>query len=245
MNSNANGPAELVVHDLGRMDYADTLTVQRDTHQRVLDSKAPQVLLLVEHNPVITISKRKGASDHLRASRSELARIGIDVQATDRGGDITYHGPGQLVAYPILRLAPLHLNVGRYMRLLEQIVIDTVAAFGVNAVRDSCATGVWAHPPNTSTGPRTSNPRPKKLCALGIRVRRNVTMHGMAINVTTDLDHFQTIVPCGLAGRAVTSLHEMLGEQCPVMGTVKTELATQVGRHLAMLADAPTMAMPA
>ncbi len=204
---------DLSVRDLGRLAYGAALAVQHEVHRAVVEGTAPPTLLLVEHDPVITVSQRKGASQHLLASPQRLAQLGIAVAETDRGGDITYHGPGQLVAYPILRLAPLNLNVGRYMRLLEQVVIDTVAAFGVEGRREEGATGVWVND--------------AKLCAFGVRVRRNVTLHGLALNVTTDLAHFQTIIPCGLAGRGVTSLRELLDERCPTMETVKRELTNR------------------
>ena len=241
-------PHELVVRDLGRLAYEPSLRVQRDAHRRVLEEESPQTLLLVEHDPVITISHRKEARRHLVASAARLAELGIELQETDRGGDITYHGPGQLVAYPILRLAPLGLNVGQYMSLLEQIVIDTAATFGVSATRDHCARGVWTEKEKEkekgvrpllggqaegSAAERGSDPVLVKLCAVGVRVRRNVTMHGLALNVTTDLEHFRTIVPCGLEGRSVTSLHELLGADCPTMDLVKAELVKRLRLELA------------
>jgi lipoyl(octanoyl) transferase len=207
----------IAVRDLGRLAYAPALDIQRQVHQQVLDGADP-VLLLVEHDPVVTVSRRRGAERHVLLSPPALAARGIDVQPTDRGGDVTYHGPGQLVAYPILRLADYSLNVGRYMRLLEQVVIETVAVFGIAAHRDRCAVGVWL-----SDG---------KLCAMGVRVKRNVTMHGLALNVDPDLGHFQTIVPCGLAQRQVTSMRQALGRCCPDMAAVKRALADAMRRNL-------------
>lgn len=203
---------ELTVEDLGRLAYGPALARQQAVHQRVLDGGGP-ALLLVEHEPVITISQRRGAADHLLADPPSLRRLGIAVESTDRGGDITYHGPGQLVAYPILRLGDYGLNLGRYMRLLEHLVIASVARWGINAGRVPGCTGVWVGD--------------AKLCAMGVRVRRNVTLHGLALNVATDLSHFQTIVPCGLAGRAVTSLAAILGDRCPKLADVKDELVAQ------------------
>ncbi len=211
----------LAVRNLGRMAYAPALDIQRQAHQQVLDGADP-ALLLVEHDPVITVSRRRDAERHVLLSRDALAARGIDVQSTDRGGDVTYHGPGQLVAYPILRLADYGLNVGRYMRLLEQVVIDTVAAFGIEAHRDRCAVGVWLND--------------AKLCAMGVRVKRNVTMHGLALNVDPDLSHFQTIVPCGLVQRKVTSMRQVLAPSCPDMIAVKQALADTMRRHLDKLA---------
>jgi len=211
-------PQPLAVHDLERLSYLDALVIQQQTHQQVLDGGRP-TLLLVEHDPVITVSRRRSAPGNLLADAQTLARLGIDVQPTDRGGDVTYHGPGQLVAYPILRLADLGLNVGRYMRLLEEVVIDTLTHWHVPAQRDPRATGVWIGT--------------DKICAMGIRVRRNVTLHGLALNVDPDMSHFETIVPCGLCGRGVTSLQTLLGRKCPTMADVKAALTATMQRHIA------------
>lgn len=171
-------------------------------------SPRPMHLLLVEHDPpVITVSARKTARQHLVATPDMLARAGVEVCETDRGGDITYHGPGQLVVYPILDLNTLTLRLHGYMRLLEQVIIDTLARFGIEGHRDQTATGVWVGG--------------SKICAMGVRVSRWVTMHGLALNVTTNLDHFNLIVPCGLVGRGVTSMARELGEACPSMDHVK------------------------
>ncbi len=178
---------------------------------------------------MITISQRRGAGDHLLATAATLDHLGIDVQTTDRGGGITYHGPGQLVVYPIVRLEPLALNIGRYMRLLERSVIDTVEAFGVEARRLHGLTGVWVEGSGCGA---------KKLCAMGVRVRKNVTLHGLALNVDPDLDHFATIVPCGLAGYGVTSLHALLGQRCPTMTQVKEEIVAGLRRRLEAAAKA-------
>jgi lipoyl(octanoyl) transferase len=217
------GTPALAVRDLGRLAYAAALAVQQQTHEAVLSGHNPPTLLLVEHDPVITVSQRQGAGQHLLASPQRLAELGIALETTDRGGDITYHGPGQLVAYPIVRLADLGLNVGRYMRLLEQVVIDTVGAWGIEGRRIEGRTGVWVGP--------------AKLCAMGVRVRRNVSLHGLALNVSTDLAHFQTIVPCGLADATVTSLQRLLGPRCPDMDQVKAALIVQARRWLAKPVD--------
>lgn len=213
------------VIDLGELAYAHAFDFQRETHAKVLALRDdPQrdpahigTLLLVEHNPpVITISKRTTARDNLVAPPELLARHGIEIAETDRGGDITYHGPGQLVAYPIFDLNTMGMNLHAYMRHLEQAVIDTCAHFGLAAHRDASATGVWVH--------RDGSPGGAKICAMGVRIRRWVTMHGLALNVTTNLDHFATIIPCGLAGRPVTSLARELGENAPAMHEVKAAL---------------------
>lgn len=184
--------------DLGLRDYADAFALQQRAHAEVLEGRAadgPMRLLLVEHPPVVTVSRRPGAASHLVASPERLASLGIQVAETDRGGDITYHGPGQLVAYPIVDLQRLELRVHAYVRALEEAVIQALAGWGVEGRRDPEATGVWV---GGGAG--------RKICAIGVRVGRWVTTHGLALNVTTDLRHFQTIVPCGLHGRDVTSL---------------------------------------
>ena len=208
-------PPTLACLDLGTLPYAEALHQQREINLAVSRHERDPALLLVEHPPVITVSGRRGSADHLLASPDRLAALGIGLEETDRGGDITYHGPGQLVAYPILRLGELGLNLGRYMRWLEQIVIDTVGVFGVQAFTEQGATGVWVQ--------REASP-PAKLCAMGVRVRKNTTMHGLALNVATDLSHFDTIVPCGLHGREVTSLDALLGAEAPSMAAVKRAL---------------------
>ena len=220
------------------MPYAHALALQREVNLAVSLGNEPPTLLLVEHDPVITVTHRQSAWDNLLAPASKLDELGIAVEITDRGGDITYHGPGQLVAYPILKLNPLGLNLGSYMRLLEEVVIDVVAQFGIKGQRDPGATGVWVDVGVQGSGvgdqdsDQTPDPRPQtqlaKLCAMGVRVRKNTTMHGLALNVTTDLSHFQTIDPCGLGGRPVTSLKQLLGEDMPGMDEVKTVLTKKV-----------------
>lgn len=229
LHMQATMTAQLQVLDLGRVAYPIALAQQQRLHQAVCDGVEPATLLLLEHDPVVTMSARRGAGQHLLVSYARLRELGIDLQSTDRGGDVTYHGPGQLIVYPILRLDSLRLNLGRYMRLLEQIVIDTAAIFGVMAHREPGATGVWVDPgdPGSGTGDGQASRllrRSEKICAMGVRVRRRTTMHGLALNVTTDLSHFQTIVPCGLVGRSVTSLAQLLGADTPSMSVVKHHL---------------------
>ncbi|CAG0954842.1 lipoyl(octanoyl) transferase [Phycisphaerales bacterium] len=179
-------------------------------------------LLLVEHDPVVTVSRRPQARQHLIATPELLARHGVSVAETDRGGDITYHGPGQLVVYPILDLNLLNLGLHDYMRLLEGAIIDACAAWGLPTQRDPAATGVWVPP-------RATHPRhAAKVCAMGVRVRRWISMHGLALNVATNLEHFDLIVPCGLVGRPVTSLSRELGAACPSMDDAKREVVAQL-----------------
>lgn len=211
--------------DLGSMDYDRALERQHAEHARVLadrdDPASPMgTLLLVEHDPpVITVSRRAGSSGNLLASESELARRGIQVRPTDRGGDITYHGPGQLVVYPIVDLNRLGFNLHAYMRALEASVIDVCQSLGVTAHRDSCATGVWVGGDGVSSCGLGAG---AKICAMGVRVRRWVTMHGLALNVAPDMSHFSLIVPCGLTGRAVTSLSEQLAAESPSVAHCKS-----------------------
>jgi lipoyl(octanoyl) transferase len=206
------------VLDCGVVTYAEGMSLQEKNRDEVLAARegGGEIgrLLLLEHDPpVVTITKRPGAADHLIATEEQLALAGVEVCKTDRGGDITYHGPGQLVAYPILDLNMLGLNLHAYMRFLEEIVITVCSSFGVEVQRDTGATGVWVGD--------------AKICALGVRVRRWVTTHGLALNVSTNLDHFGLIVPCGLAGRPVTSLSRELGDRCPTMPEVKHRLAEE------------------
>ncbi len=206
---------DLVVRDLGRMPYAEALALQRGLQRQVVEARsAPgsgprtMYLLLVEHDPpVVTISRRSGARNHMVATDRQLAEAGVEVAETDRGGDITYHGPGQVVVYPILDLNMLGLRVHGYMRLLEAIVIESLAQWGLEGKRDEAATGVWVNG--------------SKICAMGVRLSRWVSMHGLALNVTTNLGHFDLIVPCGLTGRTVTSMQQELGSACPTLDQVK------------------------
>ena len=202
----------LVVRDLGQLPYAQTLGIQRDLQQQVIQGRPTAAgcgyLLLVEHDPpVITVSRRSGARQHLVASDAQLAAAGVEVAETDRGGDITYHGPGQLVVYPILDLNTLGLRLLGYMRFLERIVTDALAVWGIEGRRDETATGVWVGG--------------SKICAMGVRLSRWVSMHGLALNVTTNLSHFDLIVPCGLTGRTVTSMRREIGDACPSIAEVK------------------------
>lgn len=174
---------------------------------------------LLEHVPaVITISRRREAASHLLALPQRLVADGIEVRETDRGGDITYHGPGQLVAYPNIDLNIFNLGLHDYMRLLEESVIRACASWGVAAERDPSATGVWVGG--------------AKLCAMGVRVRKWVSMHGLAINVSTDLRHFDHIVPCGLAGRGVTSLQRLLGAAAPGVREAGERIASELREML-------------
>ncbi|HAI11038.1 MAG TPA: octanoyltransferase [Phycisphaerales bacterium] len=210
----------LTLMDMGRMPYAQAWEQQVQFHQKVLDNELSGAILLVEHPPVITLSHRKTVPGNLLADAEKLTALGIDIQPTNRGGDITYHGPGQLVAYPILRLKTYDLTVSSYMRLLEELVIRTLQAFGITGSRESGKTGVWVQ--------RTDEQQPtEKICAMGVRLKRGISLHGLALNVAPDMSHFDTIIPCGIADRSVTSLKQCLGDQCPTMQAVKDELVKQ------------------
>lgn len=226
----------IAVHDLGRLDYPRAFDAQREHHAAVVasrDAGNPEVgrLLLVEHvPPVITVSRRPDARKHLTATAEMLAAAGVGVCETDRGGDITYHGPGQLVVYPIVDLNTLRLNLHGYMRMLEEVVIAALARFGVVGQSEKGAAGVWVLSEPQAQAPGSSS---AKICAMGVRVRRWVTMHGLALNVTTNLEHFGLIVPCGLAGRGVTSLQHELGPRCPSMDEVKRVMVREFERVIA------------
>ena len=203
----------LKISDLGSISYEEALLLQRTTLQKVVEGRnthrtSPFHLLLLEHDPpVITLTKRPASGKYLIATPEQLKKAGVDVCKTDRGGDITFHGPGQLVGYPICDLNKLSLRIHGYMRFLESCVIDVLSEFDIVGERDECATGVWVNG--------------SKICAMGVRVSKWVSMHGFALNVTTNLEHFDLIVPCGLAGRSVTSMQKILGDQCPSMNEVK------------------------
>ncbi|MGV3615631.1 MAG: lipoyl(octanoyl) transferase LipB [Fimbriimonas sp.] len=193
------------VRDLGRMGYEAAFEVQREVHAEVLEGSRPNTLLLVEHDPVLTLGAAFHA-ENLLLPVEDYAAHGIDVRPTDRGGDVTYHGPGQLVAYPIFRLEEMGRDLHRYLRGLEEAVIGTAATFGVASGRNPVNTGVWVEN--------------RKLCAIGIKVRRWVTMHGLALNCDTDLTPFGQIVPCGIGGDyGVTSLTREVGRRVSIEET--------------------------
>jgi lipoyl(octanoyl) transferase len=192
--------------DLGRQDYAPALALQQHLCSLRQQQAIGDVLLLVEHPPVLTLG-RNSRREHVIADAGLLDRRGIDVVETNRGGDVTYHGPGQLVGYPILNLRGFNPSLGivAYLRWLEEVLIRACADFGVLTQRIPGRAGVWTIPGGTVPE--------KKIAALGVHVARGVTTHGFALNVTTDLDDFGLIVPCGIADRGVTSLQ--LEADCP------------------------------
>jgi lipoyl(octanoyl) transferase len=215
----AHGGA-LTVERLGTVAYEPTWELQDELAQQRRERRIGDRLLLLEHFPVYTIG-RGGDEKNLIASRQRLRELGATFIRVDRGGDITFHGPGQLVGYPIVELRdPLDLR--RYVRTLEAAIIATAARFGVEAERLDGLTGVWVG------GAR-------KLAAIGVRVRRGVTTHGLALNVNTDLRWFSEMVPCGIPDKDVTSIERELGHRLE-MAAVEGALAEEIARHLGLRA---------
>jgi len=185
------------VRRLGVVPYAEALTIQRQLVEDRREGRIGDVLLLVEHPHVLTLGVRgDGGRSHILATDDVLARRGVEVYETGRGGDITYHGPGQIVGYPIIDLKPDRCDVHRYVRDLEEVLIRVAADYGLTAERVRGLTGVWV------SG--------EKVAAIGVRIARWITSHGFALNVATDLDYFNLIVPCGISDRGVTSLSRLL-----------------------------------
>jgi lipoyl(octanoyl) transferase len=203
----------LAVRHLGRIRYAEGLQIQAQLVAERQAGRTPDTLLLLEHEPVFTLGQNAKRENVLVAPDVLRAR-GFDVEETGRGGDVTYHGPGQLVAYPIIDLNPDRRDVHRYLRDLEEVMIRTCADYGLTAERAEKMTGIWI-------GSR-------KAGAIGVRIARWVTSHGLALNVTTDLEAFRHIIPCGLHGRDVTSLERELGWLVPM-----TDVMDRVTVHFA------------
>lgn len=196
------------LRDLGRIGYADAVALQQELAGKRKRGEIPDQLLIVEHPHVVTMG-RNGHEENVLASPELLARAGIEFHRTDRGGDVTYHGPGQIVGYPIVDLREWKRDVVAYIRGVEQVLIDTLGAFGIDSHREAGATGVW-----TDRG---------KIAAIGVHISRWVTSHGFALNLDTDLSFFQYIVPCGLT-KPVTSMRA-LGSTAP-----RAEVTAAIGR---------------
>jgi lipoyl(octanoyl) transferase len=216
--------------DLGHKSYSESFEVQENyfngtislkRSNRKTDNPQPthNYLLWVEHPPVFTLGK-SGKMEHLLVDKEALAEKGIEFYQTNRGGDITFHGPGQLVVYPIFDLDNFFTDIHKYLRFLEEAVIETLKEYGLNGSRSQGETGVWLE---------VGTPFARKICAMGVRASRWVTMHGLAFNINTDLSYFDHIVPCGIQGKGVTSLSKELGREIS-LEEVKEKLKTHLGR---------------
>ena len=220
-----------IVAHLGHLPYRKAWDLQKKLQERLIAAKRanedplpPHLLLFVEHPPVYTLGTNGNAAN-LLVSESQLTERGSELIHIDRGGDITFHGPGQLVCYPILDLGRIFTDIHRYLRTLEEAVMLTCGDFGLDAGRVEHRTGVWVGP--DEVGPE------RKLCAMGIRCSRWVTMHGLALNVNTDLSYFDLMIPCGIRNRGVTSLARELGR--PVdEAEVRDRLTAHLLRALAL-----------
>ena len=225
---------EVQFQDIGTVDYGAAWDFQTElftatVDQKLVNRKTPEKaqetedhLIFVEHPPVFTLGK-SGKEDHLLVDQAKLEAEGISYYPVNRGGDITYHGPGQIVGYPILDLDHYFTDIHKYLRYLEEAVIATLAHYGLVAGRSEGETGVWLD---------AGTPFARKICAMGVKASRWTTMHGFAFNVNTDLKHFNLIVPCGISDKAVTSLHIELGRTLDleeVKGVLKANFEKQFG----------------
>ncbi|MDA9252441.1 lipoyl(octanoyl) transferase LipB [Flavobacteriaceae bacterium] len=216
---------QLIIKELGLKDYKETWDYQEDLFAKTVALKVqnkkqatylptPNHFLFVEHPHVFTLGK-SGNLDHLLVSEAVLREKEASFYKINRGGDITYHGPGQIVGYPILDLENFFTDIHKYLRLLEETVILTLAEYGITATRSPGETGVWLD---------VGTPFARKICAMGVRASRWVTMHGFALNVNTDLGYFDLMIPCGIKGKAVTSMTAELNGVPQDMAAVKTRL---------------------
>ena len=192
----------LDVRRLGLVPYGEALDLQKELVEERRAGRVPDLLMLLQHPPVITLGVRRDSRAHITASEGQLAMHGVEVHEAGRGGDVTYHGPGQIVGYPILDLRPDRCDVHRYVRDLEQVMIRVCADYGISAHRVDGFSGAWVGT--------------EKIGAIGVRISRWITSHGFAFNVNTRLEDFQLIVPCGIADRGVTSLGKLLGEELSI-----------------------------
>ena len=190
-----------IVLKLGLMEYQEAYKLQRILHHQRVEGKISDVLLLLEHPPTITIGK-SGTLDNVLVSRERLAHEGMSLFFIDRGGDVTYHGPGQLVGYPILDLKERGKDLHRYVHNLEEVIQRTLSAFSIDADRDEGHPGVWVNE--------------EEIAAIGLSLRRWVSMHGFALNVNIDLEPFSFINPCGFSDRRATSMSKILGSHVPI-----------------------------
>jgi lipoyl(octanoyl) transferase len=205
-----------LIVDLGLIGFADAFALQKRLVAARKADAIGDVLLLCEHPHVITLG-RNGSREHLLASERVLQQKGVEFHATNRGGDITYHGPGQVVGYPVVNLSAIRRDVVWYVRMLEEVMIRTCSDFGISAGREVGKTGVWVEAEKPRDLPRRAQSSQRggaeKIGAIGVHISRWVTSHGFAYNVATDLRFFDLIVPCGIAGRTATSLEKVLGRR--------------------------------
>ena len=195
---------QVQVRRLGVIPYAEGLEIQKQLVEQRRAGEIPDQLLLLEHPPVITLGvKTRNNRSNIVAAPSTLEAEGVEVYESGRGGDVTYHGPGQLVGYPIIDLKPDRCDVHRYVRDIEEVMIRTAASFGIEAGRLAGLTGAWVSD--------------EKLAAIGVRIARWITSHGFAFNVNTTLNHFDLIVPCGISDKGVTSLQKLVGREVPMV----------------------------
>ena len=220
--------------ELGVKSYNDSLKIQEELFQKTIELKSlnrkedtqiptQNYLLWVEHNPVITLGK-SGKIKNLLLGEKQLKEKGIEYYPTNRGGDITFHGPGQIVGYPIMDLDNFFTDIHKYLRYLEEAILLTLEEYDLNGARSVGETGVWLD---------VGTPFARKICAMGVKASRWVTMHGFALNVNTNLSYFDYIVPCGIKGKAVTSLAKELGREIPFK-----EVKDKLKVHLANLFEA-------
>jgi lipoyl(octanoyl) transferase len=220
---------QVLFKDIGSKDYKEAWDIQNKLFQEIIDIKlanrnreekviAQNHLLFTEHPPVYTLGK-SGDLSNLLLNEEQLKQKGISFFKSNRGGDITFHGPGQIVGYPILDLEAFKPDIRWYMRSLEEVIIKTIAQYGLQGVRSEGETGVWLD---------VGTPFARKICALGVRTSRWVTMHGFALNVNTNLGYFDHIIPCGIKGKAVTSLEAELNRKVPL-----SEVRTLILEHFA------------
>ena len=225
---------KVAVIDLGYSPYKEALTIQEKLFNQIISVKRKNrangthestnnYLLWVEHTPVFTLGK-SGKIEHLLLDQKGLEEKEIEYFTSNRGGDITFHGPGQIVGYPIFDLDNFFTDIHKYLRFLEQAVINTLSEYDIKASISRGETGVWLD---------AETPFARKICALGVRASRWVTMHGFALNVTTDLSYFDHIIPCGIQGKGITSMARELGKKIPMK-----EVQHKLKHHLALLFDA-------
>ena len=199
---------QLNILKLGLSDYASTWDLQKRVFDLRLKNLIDDTLILCEHPHTYTVGKNgvDNVSKHLLMNKEELEKNNISVFEIDRGGDITYHGPGQIVGYPILNLNNHYRDMHRYLRDIEEAVIRSIGAFGITGKRVEAVTGVWVDTPRGS----------EKICAIGVKVTRWITMHGFALNVNSNLDFFNNIIPCGITDKGVTSMQKISGKEFPL-----------------------------